>query len=641
LYDFFSKGPETVKELQRGWIGLSSGHNVVFEVQSPEALKGQKIVCFTTKIETLPGVKFVALSPSHDFVGSVRDHLTKDQILSLNDLIHTISTSKESNLREGRQVGCIKLGTCMNYLTGKEVPIYIADYVLEDYGTGAVMGVPSLDERDQRLANKEEIAWNSSDIQDSSSLYGSNWLKLLQLEGKISNNSNSFSLRDWLVSRQRYWGTPIPIVHCKSCGIVPVPESDLPIVLPEPSTVTSSNGRKGSFKLNKNDLICTCPRCGATDAQREADTLDTFVDSSWYFLRFLDPMNKKVIISKDKASQMPVKAYIGGMEHAIKHLLYARFVNKFLFDLECVPCGEPFENIITQGLVKGESFRLKSTGQYITKEDAQKLNPDELIVDVEKMSKSKLNGISPIEAIHKYGVDCLKLALVFAGPVEKDILLSEGQLNSMVIYSQQGSFLDRVEKLILELGQKKLKLKSSLKLEKISRDYGSGFNNQTPAFHVSVARVIELFNLLKKHSDEVSLSDIQLFLQYLYPFASMFSEDIWAQLSQSQGLIDYKPLSKQVFLEAKDEIGLPISYTLLLNSKKVENFNIFAEEISKINSSILVEDTFKLDPSQHKSEIEQLLAKASQSNQIKPSATVKQVILNNKKRLLNILYSQN
>ena len=297
------------------------------------------------------------------------------------------------------------------------------------------MGVPAGDERDQRLADSEGIAWSREDIGNPNGNISEKILEKLRTEGKLQSDVNCHSLRDWLVSRQRYWGTPIPIIHCRKCGVQPVPESELPVkLLPllDSDSPASHQLEKKPIKVKGTEPSCTCPKCGSSDAVREHDTLDTFVDSSWYFLRFLDSNNKTCLVSKEKASWMPVKAYIGGMEHAIKHLLYARFVNKFLFDLGVVPCSEPFENIITQGLVKAESYRLKSTGQYITRDTAKKLPPDEVVREVEKMSKSKLNGISPIEAIQTYGVDCLKLALFSAGPVEKDIEISENLLSSMV-----------------------------------------------------------------------------------------------------------------------------------------------------------------------------------------------------------------
>lgn len=434
-------GPETVKELQKGWIGNSSGHTLEFEVQSPTALRGHKIKCFTTKIETLPAVKFIALSSSHEFLERARPFMSKEEIEGLENLMRSIATTKESLLREGKNVNCVKIGSCTNFATGEEVPLYVADYVLEDYGTGAIMGVPCGDERDQRLAEKEGIAWTSSDVETFSAMLKHNWLDLLISQGKVSENPYCFSLRDWLVSRQRYWGTPIPIINCKTCGQVPVPESELPVFLPHIKIQTGLQSQKFKYKVQESDLKCRCPLCGSQDAQREADTLDTFVDSSWYFLRFLDPNNQEKLISKHKAEQMPVKAYIGGMEHAIKHLLYARFVHKFLFDLGLVSCSEPFENIITQGLVKGESYRIKESGQYISKKDASSFRPEDLIVEVEKMSKSKLNGISPLEAIDNFGVDCLKLAVVFAGPIEKDITLNDNLLNSMVVSSSLGFLL--------------------------------------------------------------------------------------------------------------------------------------------------------------------------------------------------------
>jgi leucyl-tRNA synthetase len=414
--------PDSVKELQKGWIGLSNGHIVSFKAANKEGkVLSDHLECFTSKLHTLPAVRFVAISPFHPLVQSIldsSDEIMKKQIESIRK---KVQSKRETALKEVDELpDSVLVGKCIHPLTHKEVPLYISEYVLDDYGTGAVMGVPAGDERDKKLATAENISYEEGEH-----------------EGHVPKDtwgvpSQGLSLRDWLVSRQRYWGVPIPIIHCQSCGSVPVPEKDLPVLLPSVNEGHNWSSKGGARPLD-NDTFkrCTCPQCGKA-ATRDIDTMDTFVDSSWYFLRFLDPHNSKQIFDKKVTDYMPIKAYIGGMEHAIKHLLYARFVHKFLYDLGFVSCNEPFENIITQGLVKGTSYRLKSTGKYITKEEASSYSEDELIVDVEKMSKSKFNGISPLEAIDLHGIDCLKLAMIFAGPVEKDITIDEKLINTMV-----------------------------------------------------------------------------------------------------------------------------------------------------------------------------------------------------------------
>ena len=416
--------PDSVKELQKGWIGLTKGHTVGFKVQDLEGNELKDITtvsCFTTKIETLEAARFVAVSPFHPILSSVWPTLSLAKKEALNELKVKVQSIKEVSLMENKtQPYSVHLGYCIHPLNQIRIPLYASDYVLEDYGTGAIMGVPSGDERDARLAAAECLVFEEGEH------LGCN------PQPHWGQASNGIALRDWLVSRQRYWGVPIPVIHCDNCGAVPVPEEDLPVILPE---VKSSHDwtLKSSIRLldSPNFKNCKCPKC-SKPATRDIDTMDTFVDSSWYFLRFLDPTNTDRIFSSEVTNQMPVKAYIGGMEHAIKHLLYARFVHKFLKDLGLVKIPEPFENIITQGLVKGLTYKLKDTGRYLSKDEAKQYTKEQVSVEVEKMSKSKLNGISPLDAIREHGLDCLKLSMVFAGPVEKDILMDEKLITTMV-----------------------------------------------------------------------------------------------------------------------------------------------------------------------------------------------------------------
>lgn len=430
-----SLGPQSVKELQKGWIGYSEGHIVTFELEIPNSQNAQLLECFTTRIDTLLDVKFIALSPNHPVVDLFKSEHDKSMTNQIDHLRRDVTLSREVTLREGKTLKSLRLGSCRHPITGQSMPVFMADYVLDDYGTGAIMGVPTMDERDKRLADKEGVTYCAETKPNEVNAKNEQLIQNLTIEGKKIRKASSTALRDWLVSRQRYWGTPIPVIHCPSCGPQTVPEHDLPVLLSEAGDFESQSSKMTDMRIQKSlgkETKCICPKCGSTDATREKDSLDTFVDSSWYFLRFLDPVNSEVIFDKKQTDFMPVKAYIGGMEHAIKHLLYARFVHKFLFDLGLTDCSEPFENIVTQGLVKGTSYRLKSTGKYISKDEVDQHHREDIIEQIDKMSKSKLNGISPMEVVENHGVDCLKMAMLFAGPVDKDIAVTDKSLTSMV-----------------------------------------------------------------------------------------------------------------------------------------------------------------------------------------------------------------
>lgn len=530
LYDelnSLSGWPESVKELQRGWIGKSKGHSVNFKVRGGPA--SLSVTCFTTRLETLPGVKFVAVHAHHEIIKSLE--LTSQQARELAELQEHVSKSREASLKEGRTCNTTMLGVCIHPLTGEEVPLYAADYVLAEYGTGAVMGVPAHDERDKRLASKVGIDFSQPN--DSKTLVQAE-LDQVCLRGTTEGwvkESQMFALRDWLISRQRYWGAAIPIIYCKKCGAVPVPESELPVLLPEVTDVEEFSGKqtqrgRSSTPLNGESFRnCKCPKCSGP-AEREIDTMDTFVDSSWYFLRFLDHKNPTEIFKKEQTDKfMPIKAYIGGMEHAIKHLLYARFIHKVLHDMDLVSCTEPFENIITQGLVMGKAVRLKSSGKYLTRQQAASYSEDQLETTVEKMSKSKFNGISPLEAVSVHGKDCVKLAMSLAGPVEKDIVIEDAMM------ANAKGLLDRIESFLLGLPMDRLPEESTQSsLEKVIREYDAGFHYKRVALHVAGARVIEMFNWMKKHQKSLGKNDVKVFLLLLYPFAPHMSEYLWDKL---------------------------------------------------------------------------------------------------------------
>ncbi|MFM9045430.1 MAG: leucine--tRNA ligase, partial [Solirubrobacterales bacterium] len=412
-FDLLESWPEHVVTMQRNWIGRSEGAEVTFRCEEA----GIEFPVFTTRPDTLFGATFFVLAPEHpelerlvagtDAEGPVREY------------VNQVSRETPGERAEGdRPKTGVPLGkTVTNPDNGEEIPMFVADYVLMDYGTGAVMAVPAHDERDYGFAREFDLPIrrviegadpdapgdedglpytgdgpmvNSGrfDGEDNREAYPEIvvWLKE---EGRGGPSVN-FRLRDWLVSRQRYWGAPIPVVHCPDCGIVPVPEEDLPVVLPEVDDYAPKG--KSPLEAATSWVEVACPACGS-DARRETDTMDTFVDSSWYFLRYLDPENGTAAFDRAKADHwMPVDQYIGGVEHAILHLLYARFVVKALADLGHVETVEPFRNLFAQGM--------------ITRDGA-------------KMSKSKGNTVSPAEYVERFGADSARTYVCFMGPPER------------------------------------------------------------------------------------------------------------------------------------------------------------------------------------------------------------------------------
>ncbi|KAJ4403040.1 hypothetical protein N0V91_006786 [Didymella pomorum] len=456
--------PEKVLSMQKNWIGKSEGTKLWFDVEANSGdMQFDPIDVFTTRADTLFGVQYVALSLSHPIV----------QRLAADDesLQAFIARAKDLPLdtKEGYRLPNVIARNPLAQVTGtgdSTIPIYVAPYVLDDYGSGAVMGVPGHDTRDHSFwrtnAGGEPIkvvitekagnpasqllpdrtddqamtarGFLAADIPEFANMPSKKAVKLmvkkLQEAGKRAEQTANWRLRDWLISRQRYWGTPIPIVHCQTCGPVPVPAQDLPVELPNlPDSFFE--GRAGNpLEQDEEWKKTSCPKCGSA-AERETDTMDTFMDSSWYFFRFLDPENTSQIVAPAKADQgMPVDLYVGGVEHAILHLLYARFISKFLASTPVWPAGhlvngEPFKHLITQGMVHGKTFTDPSNGRFLKPDEVETTSGTPLIkatgqppaVSFEKMSKSKYNGVDPGLTIAQYGADATRAHMLFQAPV--------------------------------------------------------------------------------------------------------------------------------------------------------------------------------------------------------------------------------
>ena len=453
--------PERVIAMQRNWLGRSKGAQIRFPVISFDKREHEGIHAFTTRPDTLYGVQYVALASSHPMVVELAK--TDPELQKFLDEMPSLPVDSKAGyvLPTVRAINPLAFDPKTPDATKKSLPIFVAPYVLGDYGHGAVMGVPGHDNRDFGFwkQNSEEpvrvvVRSESADIEanappseafvhpgvltESSGAYAGKTsaeaseaiVKLLHDNGEVAKATETWRLRDWLVSRQRYWGTPIPIIHCGTCGPVPVPADELPVKLPSVEGHWL-RGKAGNPLEDAHDWVNTsCPKCGEA-AKRDTDTMDTFVDSSWYFLRFTDPHNKDELFSPVAAdSTMPVDLYIGGVEHAILHLLYARFISKFLsttplWPSGAVELGEPFKKLLTQGMVHGKTCTDPSTGRFLKPEEVDLTNPTKPIiiatgevanVSYEKMSKSKYNGVDPTTCIEKYGADATRAHMLFQAP---------------------------------------------------------------------------------------------------------------------------------------------------------------------------------------------------------------------------------
>jgi len=520
--------PEKVKIMQRNWIGRSEGAEVEFEIEG----LGKKVKVFTTRPDTLFGVTYLVLAPEHPLTkeiiaGKPQEKECLEFIEKMQYLNEIERTSTETE-KEGRFTG----GYALHPLTSEKVPIYIANYVLVDYGTGAVMGVPAHDQRDFDFAKKYNlpikvvIKGDGVDIENLQSAYEGegvlinsgefDGLKNTEAMKKITEYLEekgcgkacvTYKLRDWLISRQRYWGAPIPIVYCDDCGIVPVPEEELPVLLPY--NVEFKPTGQSPLAYCEEFVNTTCPKCGKP-ARRETDTMDTFICSSWYYFRYTDPKNSEKPFEKSLVDYwLPVDQYIGGVEHAILHLLYSRFFTKVLYDLGYVSFEEPFKNLLTQGMV---------------------------LKDGAKMSKSLGNIVSPEEIVERYGADTARLFILFAAPPERDLEWSDQGVEGCF------RFLNRLWRLYIELKDKlsdsslpgqselddELNYRLNYTIKKVTEDIGERFN-----FNTAISSIMELLNFLYDYKEkgslnkELILKTLRNLLILIYPFTPHIACELW------------------------------------------------------------------------------------------------------------------
>ncbi len=561
--------PERVKIMQANWIGKSVGAYLEFPIVGLE----EKIGVFTTRPDTVYGVTYVVLAPEHPLTASVT---TPDQKEAVEAFIQEVASQSEleRTAEDKPKRGIPTGGIAVNPFTGAEIPILIADYVLYEYGTGAVMGVPAHDERDFKFAKEKQLpiqivivppgtgktvlktslkqaytepgtVVNSGAFEGMDSTKAKDAIVQYAEQKGYGKARVQYRLRDWLISRQRYWGAPIPIIYCPSCGTVPVPEQDLPVKLPEDVAFT---GRGASPLAQLESWVnVPCPNCGKPSL-RETDTMDTFIDSSWYFLRFPDARNSEEVFASVKTNDwMPVDQYVGGIEHAILHLLYSRFFTKVLRDRHLINFDEPFQSLLTQGMVQAVTYKNPLTNKYIPSAQVNEQDPKDpetgeaLEVFYEKMSKSKYNGVAPEDVIAQYGVDTARMFILFKAPPEKDLEWDKADVEG------QFRFLNRIWRLVTEFDETKVRQADNLssKEKELRRAIHLAIKEITAdlegEYHLNTA-VSELMKLSNAIADSkcfdspVYAEGIETLMQLLAPFAPHIAEELW-HLSGKTGSI--------------------------------------------------------------------------------------------------------
>ena len=565
--------PERVRTMQANWIGRSIGAEIDFQV---DGHYDATITVFTTRADTLFGVSYVVLAPEHPLVDALTTADQKESVEAFRDLVSDLSND-ERTADDRPKRGVATGAEAVNPANGQKVPIWVADYVLAGYGTGAVMGVPAHDERDFRFARTYELPVKrviQVDGADEHLNDGEAWTGpgTLVNSGAFDGQSNDqakqaitedgttkgwarakrqYRLRDWLISRQRYWGCPIPIIHCPDCGAQPVPADQLPVALPKDVNLA---GKGGSPLAALEDWVnVPCPICGKP-ARRETDTMDTFMCSSWYFLRFADPHNSDRPFDSEAVKRwLPVQQYVGGIEHAILHLLYSRFFTKALKDRGLISINEPFERLLTQGMVQGVTYRNPRTGKYVA--PAQVADPGaptapddggELEVLFEKMSKSKHNGVDPALVIDRYGADTARMFILFKAPPEKDLEWDDADVEGQFRFLQRlWRLVDSVSKLSApdqllsnaasgipaELSESETAIRRAvhLAIQAVGEDLSGEFQ-----FNTAISELMKLSNSLSgavlEASRPVQVEAMGALIRLLAPFAPHLAEEFWFRL---------------------------------------------------------------------------------------------------------------
>jgi len=576
--------PEHVKTMQRNWIGKSTGAEVDFPIDGMD----KTIRIFTTRPDTIYGVTFMAIAPESPLVSEL---VTSEQKAEVEDFLARVALEdrfKRTSL-EAKKEGVFLGRYAVNPLTGERIPIYVANYILYEYGTGAIMAVPGHDQRDFDFAKEygidikqvvrpkdgdwnvqerpyegEGIIVNSGEFNGLESSKGIEEITKYIEEKGYGKRSVQYKLRDWLISRQRYWGAPIPVVYCDKCGVVPVAEKDLPVRLPE--NVEFLPTGQSPLTLSEEFKHTTCPKCGGP-AHREVETMDTFVDSSWYYLRYVNPkLEDRPFETEDVNNWLPVDQYIGGVEHAVLHLLYSRFITKVLNDLGYVNFDEPFDNLFTQGMIYKDGW---------------------------KMSKSKGNVVSPDDMIQKYGADTLRMYILFMAPPEKDAEWNDAGIEGVNrfirrLWNNYYRILDLLSSdnensVDLTKEEKSLRRKLHSMIKKIKEDIEGGFK-----FNTAIAGLMEFNNQLMEYLDNVERPNTKLLKEVaenvaliLSPFAPHMAEEMWSDLGKDTLIVNEKWPEYDPSALEQEEMIVVVQVNGKVRGKLIVPVDITEDEIKK------------------------------------------------------------
>ena len=540
--------PEKVKKMQTEWIGKSYGAEVDFPVEG----KDEKITVYTTRPDTLHGATFMVLAPEHAMAKELATDETREDVEKY--IFNASMKSNVDRLQDKEKTGVFTGSYAINPLNGAKVPIWLSDYVLADYGTGAIMCVPAHDDRDFEFATKfnipiiQVIAKDGKEIENMTEAYteatgtminSGEWngmeSSVLKKEAPlmiekmgIGKKTVNYKLRDWVFSRQRYWGEPIPIVHCPKCGAVPVPEEDLPLLLPEVEKYQPTGTGESPLADITEWVNTTCPCCGAP-AKRETNTMPQWAGSSWYFLRYIDSKNNEELVNREKADKyLPVDMYIGGVEHAVLHLLYSRFYTKFLNDIGVIDFDEPFKKLFNQGMITGKNGI--------------------------KMSKSKGNVVSPDDLVRDYGCDSLRIYELFVGPPELDSEWDDKGIEGV------NRFLKRFWKLALD--NKDKDIKATPELVKVRHKLVHDITNRLNTFSLNtvISGFMEYNNKLMELSKKggVDKETLETYIILLAPFAPHVSEELWEQFGHTDSVFHATWPEYDEEAMKDDEIEIPV-----------------------------------------------------------------------------------
>ena len=591
--------PDSVKAMQRNWIGKSFGAEVDFEI---DGHNGEKLTVYTTRCDTLFGATYMVVAPEHPAVKKITTAEQKDAVEKYIEEAAKKSDLQRTDLAKDK-TGVFSGSYAINPVNGKKIPIWIADYVLISYGTGAIMAVPAHDDRDWEFAKKFNLpiievlksevdvqtqAWTQDGIHvNSGFLDGLNKkdaiAKMIEFleEKKIGKATVNYKLRDWIFSRQRYWGEPIPLVHCPCCGTVAVPESELPVKLPDVKSYQPTGTGESPLAAIDSWVNCKCPKCGK-DAKRETNTMPQWGGSCWYYLRYLDPKNNNAFCSKEAENYwMPVDLYVGGAEHAVLHLLYARFWHKVLYDCGLVSTKEPFQRLINQGLITSFAFQRKNKtlvptdeveekdGKYI-----EKATGEEVEQIIAKMSKSLKNVVNPDEMIDQYGADSVRMYEMFMGPLTvskpwntQGLVGINRFLEKVWAVGEKGINETDITLKIEDKALADLRKTYAKTVKKVTED------TDTLNFNTAISQMMIFINEASKF-DSLPRAMWEGFVKMLSVYAPHIGEELWEKLGHNKS-IAYEPWTTFSEEYCKED---SVKIMLSVNGKVRGSFEIDADK---------------------------------------------------------------